>query len=407
MLLADEEAKEGDPNNLGSLNEESQKYQTGYIAGDGLSGKNSAASGRINQDQDPEFGQHDMQAMLSKNASEGGLQALPTEEIEEDGIGKFFGNIRSLRAGKQTKRMNESKKLLRRKRQANENDIRNEYDSDEDTSQLLNEYYQDKLNTSHLSGETDTSTMSFISRKQALGHLMMFLMLIEILMLFVKNYVVKDPYSYSSYSYLVAFGLPMLIVCLAASDLIYEKYIAKFQSSHPMIYQKFLFLLVVMTISSISFVLMFSIFLSEPNSLKVFGILSIIPFYLCWLIMVGVYIFISPGLLDPVNNIPFYQVVMAAIYLLFGLIYPIYLSFVISKENLKEINTGDPEVTNPNQHTIISADEALCVNIPIIALFGIHICAILPQFVCQCNRKMEFLIMASLIGIFSMEILRD
>jgi len=57
---------------------------------------------------------------------------------------------------------------------------------------------------------------------------MMFLVLIEILMLFVKNYVVKDPSSYSSYSYLVAFGLPMLIVCLAASDLIYEKYIAKF-----------------------------------------------------------------------------------------------------------------------------------------------------------------------------------
>ena len=149
-----------------------------------------------------------------------------------------------------------------------------------------------------------------------------------------------------------------------------------------MIYQKFLVLLVVMTISSISFVLMFSVYLSEPNSLKVFGILSIIPFYLCWLIMVGIYIFISPGLLDPVNNIPFYQVVMAAVYLLFALIYPIYLSFIISRENLKEINKGDPEVTNPNQHTILSPEEAFCVNVPIIALFGIHICAILPQLVC-------------------------
>lgn len=54
--------------------------------------------------------------MLSKNASEGGLQLQPDNEIEEDGIGKFFGNIRSLRAGKQTKKMNETKKLLRRKR---------------------------------------------------------------------------------------------------------------------------------------------------------------------------------------------------------------------------------------------------------------------------------------------------
>jgi phosphotransferase system glucose/maltose/N-acetylglucosamine-specific IIC component len=69
---------------------------------------------------------------------------------------------------------------------------------------------------------------------------------------------------------------------------------------------------------------------------------------------------------------------MAAIYLLFALIYPIYLSFIISKENLKENNSGDPEITNPNQHTILSGDEAYCVNVPIIALFGIHICAILP-----------------------------
>ena len=88
--------------------------------------------------------------------------------------------------------MNDTKKLLRRKRQATENDIRNEYDSDEDTSQLLNEYYLDKLNTSQLSDETASSSISFISRKQALGHLMMFLVFVEILMLFIKNYMVKD-----------------------------------------------------------------------------------------------------------------------------------------------------------------------------------------------------------------------
>ena len=81
-----------------------------------------------------------------------------------------------------------------------------------------------------------------------------------------------------------------------------------------------------------------------------FGVLSIIPFYLSWMIAVGLYIFISPGLLDPVNNIPFYQVVMAAIYLLFTFVYPIYLSVVISKQKLKEVNTGDLEVTNPHQH---------------------------------------------------------
>jgi phosphotransferase system glucose/maltose/N-acetylglucosamine-specific IIC component len=145
-----------------------------------------------------------------------------------------------------------------------------------------------------------------------------------------------------------------------------------------MIYQKFLTLLVVITIASISFVILFSIYLSEPNSLKVFGILTLIPWYLCCIMLTGLYIFISPGLLDPVNNIPFYQVVMAAIYLLFAFIYPVYLTIVIYRENLKQKNSGDPEVNNPNQHTIIASDEALCVNVPIIAALTIHVCAILP-----------------------------
>ena len=133
-----------------------------------------------------------------------------------------------------------------------------------ETSQLLSDYYMDKLNTSLLSDETASSSLSFVSRKEALGHLMMLLVMVEILMLYVKNNVVTDPSEYSSYSYLAAFGLPMTIICLAACDLLYEKYIAKFESSHPMIYQKFLVLLVVMTISSISFIVMFSVYMSEP-----------------------------------------------------------------------------------------------------------------------------------------------
>ena len=35
--------------------------------------------------------------------------------------------------------------LLKRSSPATAKDIKNEYDSDEDTSQLLEEYYQDKL----------------------------------------------------------------------------------------------------------------------------------------------------------------------------------------------------------------------------------------------------------------------
>jgi hypothetical protein len=268
--------------------------------------------------------------------------------LEEGGISNFFGNIRSLRAGKQSRKMSETKKLLRRNRKATENDIKNEYDSDEDTSQLLSDYYQDKLNLSALSDETSNSNLSFISRKQAIGHLVMFLAFVEIWMLYVKNSVITDPSEYGYYSFLAAFGLPMSVICLSASDLLYEKYIAKFEQSHKVIYKKFLILLVTMTASSILFVLTFSIYLSEPNSLEIFGILAFVPFYLCWMISVGLFIFISPGLMDPTNNIPFYQVVMAGIYLAFAFFYPIYLSIIVANQNLTEVNKGNPEISNPN-----------------------------------------------------------
>ena len=62
-------------------------------------GVNSGFSNKIKQDQDPEFGQHDMQKLLSEKRvnSEG-------NEAEEDGINEFFGNIRSLRAGNQSRK---------------------------------------------------------------------------------------------------------------------------------------------------------------------------------------------------------------------------------------------------------------------------------------------------------------
>jgi hypothetical protein len=176
----------------------------------------------------------------------------------------------------------------------------------------------------------------------------MFLAFVEIWMLFIKNTLATDSTGYGYYSFLAAFGLPVSVICLSASDLLYEKYIAKFEQSHKVIYQKFLVMLVVMTASSILFVLMFSIYLSEPNSLPIFGILALLPYYVCWIIAVGLYIFISPGLLDPTNNIPFYQVVMAGIYLAFAFFYPIYMSILVSNHNLIEVDKGNPEIENPN-----------------------------------------------------------
>ena len=48
MLLADEEMKNNDAEEeKDTLMDASQKYVTGYIPEDGMSGKNSAASGRV------------------------------------------------------------------------------------------------------------------------------------------------------------------------------------------------------------------------------------------------------------------------------------------------------------------------------------------------------------------------
>ena len=117
------------------------------------------------------------------------------------------------------------------------------------------------------------------------------------------------------------------------------------------------------------------------------------PFYICWFITAAMFIHISPGLRDPSNNIPQYQVIMAGVYLIYGFIYPIYISVLLANQ-IKEVSPEDN--TNeliPLQHEIFTADESLSVLLPWMILFGIHICAILPQFLCEFNRKLEMIIL--------------
>ena len=111
--------------------------------------------------------------------------------------------------------------------------------------------------------------------------------------------------------------------------------------------------------------------MSEPTSLKVFGLISMIPYYICWFIVTGMYIFVSPGLMDPINDIPFYQVVMAAVYLVFGFAYPIYISIILSNSTKELGYEGDDAVALHMFHEIFSADEASEVLIPFIILFAI------------------------------------
>lgn len=158
----------------------------------------------------------------------------------------------------------------------------------------------------------------------------MFSLLVSLISLYVKNFMLTTTRTYLSYSYFLAFGLPMSVVSICTAELIYEKYVHKFKNSHPALYSKFLATLVILTASTVAFFVLVSLYMSEPQSMSICGVLSLVPYYICWFITTGMYVFISPGLTDPVNNIPFYQVFMGAVYLIFGLIYPIYISIILA-----------------------------------------------------------------------------
>ena len=52
-------------------------------------------------------------------------------------------------------------------------------------------------------------------------------------MLDIKNYWTKKlPHGLAGYSYIIAFGVPMIIVTLISSDLLYERYLGKLARSH-------------------------------------------------------------------------------------------------------------------------------------------------------------------------------
>jgi hypothetical protein len=51
-------------------------------------------------------------------------------------------------------------------------------------------------------------------------------------------------------------------------------------------------------------------------------LVALIPFYVAFVVVVGFFIFISPGLLNSLNRIPRYQFVLCCLYLVFIGVYP-------------------------------------------------------------------------------------
>jgi hypothetical protein len=49
-------------------------------------------------------------------------------------------------------------------------------------------------------------------------------------MLFIKNYCITTAEYFDAYTYIEAFGIPMVLITLAAAELGYQKYIKRLES---------------------------------------------------------------------------------------------------------------------------------------------------------------------------------
>ena len=56
----------------------------------------------------------------------------------------------------------------------------------------------------------------------------MLLILLLILSLFIKNYTISKPATYEAYSYVWALGVPLSLILIVSSDILYERFVAKF-----------------------------------------------------------------------------------------------------------------------------------------------------------------------------------
>jgi len=126
----------------------------------------------------------------------------------------------------------------------------------------------------------------------------MFLLLVLEITLYIKEYMINSRVTYAEYSYVWAFGLPMILIILVSSDIIYEKYIAKLEQSHRLIYTRFVTCLIAITISAMISIILMSIFMSNPVSMRYMAILALVPYYIGWSIVAGFFIYVSPGLID-------------------------------------------------------------------------------------------------------------
>ena len=131
----------------------------------------------------------------------------------------------------------------------------------------------------------------------------MIVLFVMIILVYLKNNLL---YESNGYPYLLALGLPVIVLTILGSIFLYKTYISKLEQSHRSIYIMLVTLLVITSIAIVAFIVMLSLFLSKPDSMKSVAYISVIPYYIVLLITTAFFVYISPGLLDKINGVPKY-----------------------------------------------------------------------------------------------------
>ena len=102
-----------------------------------------------------------------------------------------------------------------------------------------------------------------------------------IILLWLKEYAPDV----AGYNYLVAFGLPGSAMAITGCDVLYERQVRPFQQGHDAIHLKLLSSLVTLNLSLIFFIILYSLFLGNPEGLDWLGVVCLVPLYIAWCIL--------------------------------------------------------------------------------------------------------------------------
>lgn len=170
--------------------------------------------------------------------------------------------------------------------------------------------------------------------------------------------------------------------------------------SHPGIYTKLVVLLSIFTLAECVFSISFSMWLTQPSQTLL--IASVVSYYIGLLIWLGFFIYISPGLLDPVNGILKYQFVMYSAYTLLLIAYPI-LFYTLVEQKTSEDDTGSGLNSHSQLFDQTSQQSVLVIYTPLMLVLCLHLFCVIWSFMCKCERKAETFLLITLLTIVFLE----